>query len=544
MMHVSESCWPAMSLIESWFRTGVVRPRGSRQAAALLRGLGARINNPSLAGVNLKAPIHFFFMDPKKYSSPWVYRFGVTDATALKKAIAESYEPAAPGRASDDRVFQPPVGTVEIKGEQATWWLDVQAADSVQRWLASHHDGVGFRRKGQLVLRAHVPEILRVFDAEIKSHVAKMKARMREALEKSPQGLQRERAVSSAQTDLETVLALLQQVSKAEMDIEVAHDHARVSLDVTAMPGSPLAEFIKAHPAGSLELLRCCPNDALVVVAHNLAIRDTLRNMFMQVLGWPQKKDVPGLPAASFALAATAAAAASADGHTAFALFSSGVAEAPAEIMELRSGQLVAGALERWRDHSVPTASDKSLPYYFRVLPQDNPGPESVQLADVLLDETVLGSSGVNLVHWLFGPRPRAALGVWDKRSAFLVGAAPAQRLERIRALSNFSRGKALLSDRQFTGSLAGLPGRKPNLIVYVSPVGLRKWLALAGGKILQEPDSEEYGLAASVTFLPEDTIRGVLQVPTEVLKHVQPPAGEGRGHVLETPHREQIRLK
>jgi hypothetical protein len=71
----------------------------------------------------------------------------------------------------------------------------------------------------------------------------------------------------------------------------------------------------------------------------------------------------------------------------------------------------------------------------------------------------------------------------------------------------------SLAASARFRRSIASLP-EKPNLLVYISPDALRRWLAL-GGRASSEPiPADAMGLAAGLT-IGGDGVRFVLKFPT-----------------------------
>jgi len=462
---------------------------GSTDGKYLLGNVGAKLRNPAFAGVNLSAPIRFFLMSPKKFSDPWVFQFGVTDADALKKAIKRH---GAEGEA----------GHLYLRGSQATWSLNEAAAATLRSWQESHPGATVLRASGQLSLRLHVLQIMEQYEEEVVLQARRMKARMRQALDRREEEPINPQEVSAAETELDAVIALLRQVADVDLGIEMTREYGRISLDAATLPGTPLRGLVTSHPTCSMELGNC-PGDAMIVVAHNIALMNAVRNMVVRALGLGSAGLFQQRPAAQ-------------SGHTVLAAFISPAAEAPLEVLELCDGARALAALGRWQRFEAPDSTGRELPFVLRPLPVEQADDGVLRLAAIVLNESVLGPAGMQAAQRLFGPNPKAVLSLHDGRSASAVGRSPLRHIRQVMALHT-GKGQSLRSNPSFSHLVAGTPDH-PNFLVYVSPDGIRNWLKLAG-LTPDEPRSDERGLIGWARFTEQGQIAAAVRIPTAALR-------------------------
>ena len=463
---------------------------GKSDADRLLRRIGERLQNPTLAGVDLSSPIRFFYMNPRKYQGPWVYQFAVSDPAALKRAMARRSKETA--RLS-----------VSMKGNQATAFLDALAGKDLMRSLETHPAELVFNTRGRLRLRMNVPLTLRVYQRELTHQIEEMKWRMRWAVNRAPSQAGAELEIAQWHQDLNAILLLLGQVRETECGIEPALDFAAFHIRVEPFPGSALAAFVAAHPQGSQALLRRCPSDATLLVTHNIMIADAVRNLILRTLDLRK-------------LVAVREPVKPSGGHAAFALLPSPAPGSRFEALELRSGATAKMALNRWKRFAEPLAETASQPILLRPIKSEQQLPEGLRIAEVIPNEEALGASGVNAIRFLFGRRTRAALELGDEGSVLVVGRNPLTRIRQIRELAK-DKGASLRLDEAFVRSLELLPDN-PNLLAYVSPRGIRQWLMLAG----VSPDTLSpirTGVAVGLKASPDGVLIGSLRLPTRPIR-------------------------
>ena len=472
---------------------------GTPADASLRAGLGSRIRNPDLAGVDLSAPVRFFYMNPQVFPRPWVYQFSVTDAEALKRALAANSAEAQGGEV-----------TLRLEGRQATWSLDAKAAESVIQWQKGGGKPPDFRAAGQFQARLDVQGFLRAFDAGFAAQVLLMKDRAREALERGGRsGIGIEKESSAVQAQLDSAAAALRQVRDVDLALEFAPAFVRVELDARLLDSAPLRELFRAHAPGDLGLLSLCPPEASLVVVNNLSFVKAAGQMFLNMAGWPSPEK-PEQRAGS--------------GHRAIALFLSqqpGEPDAPTrvEILDLRDGNQAVKARQEWdrlaRQAPEPAIPDGAGGEPFSLHPVDagEAGPADVRLAEIVPNEAVLQPKGLAVFRRFLGSRAQAAQERRGDTCVTAIGGSPVERVRRADALAEAKKGSLQASPR-FQRSMASLP-EKPNLLVYVSPDALRRWFALAG-RISSGPiPADAIGLAAGVT-IDGDGARFILKFPTD----------------------------
>jgi len=471
---------------------------GGKPADASLRtGLGSLIRNPDLVGVDLSAPVRFFYMNPQLFPRPWVYQFSVTDPDGLKRAMAANSPGAQEGEVA-----------LRLDGRQATWSLDAKAAEIVIQWQKGGGKPPDFRAAGQVQARIDVQAFLRAFDAGFAAQVLLMRGRVREALERGGRsGVAVEKEISAVQAQLDSAVAALRQVRDADLALEFDPAFVRVGLDARLLDSALLRELFRAHAPGDLSLLGLCPPQASLVVVNNLSFMKAAGRMLLNMAGWPSpEKSEQGAGA----------------GHRAIALFLSeqpGEPDAPTrvDILDLRDGDQAVTARQEWdrlaRPAAEPLIPDHAggEPFSLHPIEAAKPAPAGLRLAEVVPDEATLQPQGLAVFRRFLGSRVQAAQ---ESRGDSCVTAIGVSAAELVRQAGALAEGKkdSLAAFSRFQSSVALLP-EKPNLLVYVSPDALRKWFALAG-RISSGPiPANAMGLAAGLA-VDGDGARFVLKFP------------------------------
>ena len=463
---------------------------GSANAESLLRDLGAKLRNPTFAGVDLSAPVHFFLMNPKKYQEPWVFQFQVTDANAVAQALKRH---GAEGEA----------GYLHVRGRQATWSLGEPAAVSLRSWQEIHPGEIGFRASGQLRLRLDVRKIMELYPEEIAAQARDMKARMRQALSRRMAKPIGNEEISTAESELGAALALLREVHNADVAIEMTRACVRISLDIKPLPGTTLSSVVQHHPKCSMKLVGSCPGDATIVVVHNIAVLAAVQNMVARALGVGNAGLFRSGPTRQ-------------SGHTVIALFLYPGGESPVEILALCDGERAWTALQRWQRLEAQDTAATGLPFALRPLPVEPVPGETLRLAEVALNESALGPGGVRALRRALRQNPRAALSLRDGVAAVAIGPSPLRRIRQVREL-RVGRGQSLMLNPMFARPAAGGMDH-PNLLVYVSPDGIRQWLKLAG-LTPGEPGADDLGLTGRMRFSDSGRIGAAITIPTAALR-------------------------
>jgi hypothetical protein len=465
---------------------------------SLRRGLGALIRNPDLAGVDLSAPVRFFYMNPQRFSSPWVYQFGATDADGLKRAMAANRPEAQEGEV-----------TLRLEGRRATWSLDAKAAESVIQWEKRGGRSPGFRAAGQFRARLDVQGLLRAFDSQFEAEVLLMKGRAREALERGGRnGAAVEQEISAVQAQLDSAAAALRQVREADFALELDPAFARVELDVRLVDSSPLRELFRAHAPGDLRLLGLCPPEASLVAVNNVSFVKAAGQMLLNMAGWLSlEKSEPAAGA----------------GHRAVALFllqRAGEPDAPTrvEILDLRDGDQAVKARQEW-DRLARQASEPAMPggaegapFSLHPVSAGGAGSAGVRLAEITPDEATLQPKALAMFRRFLGSRVQAAQECRGDTCVTAIGGSPAERVRQAEALME-AKGGSLAASPCFQRSVASLP-EKPNLLLYISPDALRRWFALGGRASSAPIPAGAMGPAAALA-MGGDGARFVLKFPT-----------------------------
>ena len=451
----------------------------------VLAYLGERLGDASLAGVDLDDPIRFFYMNPRKYTDPWVYVFRAGGESVFEDA------PAGPsGQGSGARV-RSSGGVTTVCGDEA-------AARAVLEYREKHPDGPAFGVPGQLRLRADVGRIVELFGAEIAAEVAGMKRRMGEAMERLPAPQTAQAETEATRRELDVGMALLGQVLEAEAGIELTTGAAATFLTVRAAPGSALARGMDAQPEGSLALVSGCPHDAVLLATHNLSMTAVFTSVLRQAFGarrWLAPADGQAGP----------------EGMRALAVLPATEPGSALELLYLATGAAAERAEARWKRLLEATEGNEE-PVTLRAV-EPNPGPnEGPRVAELVPNERALGAAGVNAVRLLFGPGALAALDRTPDRCALVVGQKPNARIAELARLQA-EGGRSLRRDAAFVRSLEGIP-ENPNLLLYASPEGIRQWLAL-GGIAPERLSAMQTGIIAALRFAGDGRLQAALKLPT-----------------------------
>jgi hypothetical protein len=480
------------------------RLSGAPAGASLRAQLGSLIRNPDLAGVDLSQPVRFFYMNPRLFPRPWVCQFSVTDADALRKALAAN-EPAA----------QEGEIALRLEGRQATWSLDAKAGESLIRWQKGGGKAPDFRAAGQFQVRLDVQGLLQAQDAEFAAEVLLMKGRVREALQRDGRkGAAVEKEISDVQAQLDSAVAALRQVQDADFALDFDPEFVRAGVGVRLADSAPLRALFRAHAPGDLGLLGLCPSDASLVVVDNLSFAKDAGRMLLNMAGWPSPKNSEAAPGA---------------GGRAIALFlspQSGEPSAPTrvEILDLRDGDQATAAQKEWdrlarqASEGAPAAGEPTIPdesqaepFSLRPVNVHGAAPTGARLAEVAPNEAALGPRGLAVFRRFLGTRVQAAQERRGDICITAIGGAPLERLRQADALAE-AKKDSLSASAGFRRSVASLP-EKPNLLVYVSADALRRWFALVERAASGPVPADAMGLAAGLT-IDGDGARFILRFP------------------------------
>ena len=449
-----------------------------QQMAASWLGMGPL----EQAGLDPRAPIRFYLINPKANAQPWVFQVTVADEAAFRKAVT-AQRPNAARR------------PLRFDGRTATFG-DLALAGKLLLWQTAHPGLPAFRTEGALRAKLDAQLALAAHDGELNKQFALMKERMHEALARreTPDA---EQEMTTLQAQLDAAMAAVRQVQTLEVSLTPGDASILLSARLTPLPGSLLAKVIAAHPRSGLDLLRLCPADATVVVAHNLALKDALRGILKNMLG------LVGLRG----LGSVATAEPAGTGGRALAvLLEPGATGGSAQFLYLREAGYPALAAEWERFVKAPAEAP------FRLEP--NPDAGIFAQGRVVLNDAVLGADGLQLLHRMLGEQVFAALADQSQTGILAVGNAAPQLAAKARALAE---DRSLARAGAFAESLSGLP-KRPNLLAYVSADGIRRWLLL-GGRDTGPLVPDEPGLAAALEFSPSGEALAGLRLPTARLR-------------------------
>ena len=458
----------------------------------LLKSAGRLIRNPQFSGVNLEAPIHFFILDPKTYPHPLVVQFKITNPLAVTQA-AEAYS-RAEGR-----------GHLIVDGSNATWSLDPDAGIALRTLQEEGKMDAAFRAEGQLALRLHLSRIMTLFEKEIIAQTYDMKERMAEALMRVPDRAAAQREVAAAQAEIDKLLALLRQVEDIDLSIHVSRDAARLAMDIKPVANSLLAAAISAHPQASSDLFAKCPLDAGIVLAKNIDVSAVLRRMIAR---WLDAR-VP-----EFLLGNQPAEGGNSNSLT--ALFLPGDSQEFVGVLELCDGKRAQDALTRWQN--LQKSGGGKQPVSLKPYQPAEPPIQGIEAAEIVFAETL--DPGIRrFLQRILGPKPRAALLMKDERSISVAGQSPLKMIERVCTLKT-QRENGLLSSPSLAS--VGHDGSWPNALVYVAPISVCKWLAMAGMRP-EAPSDGELGFVGWLRFDKTGRLRAELSLPLAALREALP---------------------
>jgi len=485
-------------------------------AAYLLQVLGERLYNPTLEGVDLSAPVEFFFMHPGTHAHPWVSRFGATRPEEVMAGFAgrgAEVIPLAdgvfrlrkvPGLPSQDAYLL-------LRGTRAVLSLDHEAMEAFLV-PGQEPEGVSSLPPAGLTAWVDVQACLTAYAEKLQVERERMKERMREALERA--GLAAEEDIGRLQGQLDTAIEFLHQVGRATVDLRFGRGDARLILRVLPLSGSALEGLVKAHPRGTPEsFARMVPGSPAFLVYSNLSGARAARGLLLGTLGMKSAQEALSafLPRSTGTLAVG---------------YLTGDRRAPLEVLLIQEGERAEGILEAFRNRPAQA---------FSLLPcEDEPGVD-----ELVPREDVLGRATARLIHRLFGERIRVARRTVSGRSVLSVGPSPLRRLRQVAALAG--------RDRRTSPPAAALRraveemGGSSNLLVYLSPQAVRGWIAWtasppAGGR------PGEAGLVSTIKLSRDGSLEARLLLSTGVLVEAlrsrkAPPAGR-RGLMRGIPPR------
>ena len=465
----------------------------------LRRAFGRLIGNREFTGVSLEEPVRFYLMDPKKYAQPWVFQFDVSDADAAQAAMAG-------GDSASEPFFC-------VENGLATRAFSSRAGEAVVQWRRGNGGAIEYGVSGQLCILLDVERIMATYEEEIAAGIPAMKERMSEAMERVGNREAASRDAGSARKELDAIMSLLRQIDVVSIAVAMKASRVEAAVDVKPLAGATLAGVARSHRAAAADLLNLCPPDAAVVIAQNLSAMDALKRLVGQVLGI---REIGFLTRAD-----------SGDsGQVLAALFMPAGDDDYAGVLELREGARAADAEDRWKELAASPGTGDDRP--MRIVPVEiaNADETSVRLADVVLNERVLGEGGANMIRNVFGPAPKVALGRSRQGTIFCLGPSPLARLGEVLSLAE-GGGASLAFEPAFSDVMAAA-GCVPNLLVYAAPAGVRGWLWLAGldpGPV----HADEEALAGWVSFGRDGMIHARLRAPTAALRRALFNDGQGQ---------------
>ncbi len=483
---------------------------GQSDAAFLRRQFGERIHSPTLAGVDLTAPGHFWYLDPRKYSDPWVYAVRLADAEAFESGLTGWYAESS-GAARPHHAPPPPLASARKLGylfrvsDRVLLCADARAGVVVGQWLdreaRRRRPTLQLRCAGQLAVRVDVRRLLTLYGREYDENVEAMKSRMREAIERLGQRPDAEAGIASAQAELGRLAALAREVEDVDAAFRLEADGATLLVNAQAATGTLLAQAVRAHPRGSTALLRRCPAEATLAFCSNFSAAEAAGNMALRLIG-------------SQALE-TLKEAVTPEGGMMAALLLSPPPNRTARLIEVREGMTAATAWARW-DRLTAREGAAAMPFALReeALPPKTP-PET-RLATAQLDERALGTAAARAVGRFFGATPRVAMRFASGRTTAAVGMDPLALLTEMDDLG-LRPDQSLGADLSLRQTLAGLPP-EPNVLLYASPTAVRDWLRLGGFKC-GPAGTGERGFAVTLSLTEEGRVLGAVRLPTSALR-------------------------
>jgi hypothetical protein len=497
-------------------RGGAVLGRldGQSDSAALRARIGESIHSPTLAGIDLTAPAHFWLLDPHKYPAPWVYAFRPANVELFEAGLEGWYADTAREGARDAHAARPPLTAARRLGyrlrvaDRLLLCSDLRAGMAVAQWLQQEmrraKPELQLRCTGQITLRLDLKRILAVYEKEYAAHVEAMKGRMREAIERLGHRPDAEAGIVAAQKELDRFAGLVRDLADVDIAFRMEPDSATLLVDAQAATGSILDRAVRAHPRGASALLERCPAEAMLTFYTNLSAAEAIGNMALRALGSNTLELLKQTVAPESSMLV--------------ALLMSPAPERIARVLELRDGVTAAGTWARWDRFAVIEGRPVpvGVPFILRPEPLPAGAPPETRLAAVQLDEKALGVAATRALARLFGSTPRVALRFAEGRSLAAAAADPLPLLARIEELAAKPE-QALATDASLRRTLAGLPPA-PNVLFYAAPTGVRAWLAL-GGFTSGPPLPGELGFAGVLSLTEQGRLIGALRLPTAALQ-------------------------
>lgn len=382
-------------------------------------------------------------------------------------------------------------------GGEAGWRFapdEGEAPQELADWLRKGGLPAG---PGQIGMAFDLRRILATHEAEAAAHLEAMKARMAEAAREHAPG-DENRIATAARMQLDLAYWAFRQADRVVADLLVSQEDAFVSASLVPSEGSLLAAILGAQPQGGLDLAEQLPGDAIAVAAHALSLPEMLAGL-MAVMGFGQPRTGGGQPA----------------GAAAFALLPSSTPEASFEAFALASGARAAAWRERW----VALAQGSG---WLRLDPVPAEGADELdaEAARPVLNASAMPPGLARLFARLFGEEPLAAMAAGDGWAALALSHEP---FARFRAMAPGLQSPA----PALRNALARFP-TDSHAMLYVSPQGIAKWLAL-GGRHVPTPEEGDGGLALALRIQPVEAGEGTNKPPEGRLR----PQGWAEGFAL-----------
>lgn len=487
---------------------------GQSTPAALLSHFGERIQSPSLAGVDPSAPAHFWMLDPRKYSDPWVYAVRLRNHQAFEAGMNGWYAESEADARKPGHHPRPPLAAARMLGHQmqvadrVLLCRDTRAGATVAHWLQAEamraKPELHLRCIGQITVRVEVGRILSLYEKEYAAEVEQMKSRMREAIERLGHRPDAEAGIVAAQNELDRFAKLARDVNNIDIAFRMEPECATLAMNIQATDGTMLDRAVRAHPRGTTALLASCPNDAMLVLCSNLSAAEAVGNMLLRAVG-------------SNALDALRHAVAP-ESSMMLAVMMTPEPNRVARVLEIRDGVTAVTTWARWDRFAVAEGAQPpaGAPFILRRLPTPPDAPAETRLAAIHLDEKALGVAAARAIGRLFGAAPLVAQRFADGRSIAAVALDPMALLKQSAELAAHPE-QALSTDVSLRQTLSGLPP-SPNILFYAAPTAVRAWLGLGGFKC-GPPRPEELGFAATLSLTEEGRIIAAVRAPTAALR-------------------------
>lgn len=448
----------------------ILRGLGAEEGGdGLLAVIGSFMDNPQLAGVDVKKPITFYQLSVKDQIA-FAARFHPFDREALQWSLF--FREVRERQSS---------GEIRFKGDVAAWAMSGEAAEAALEIEDVQAGGT----EGSINLLLHISDYLKADAPRFQSELDAMRRRMEEALSRVEGS---EGAVRAAQRQLNRTVGLLRQMDRLEFSIHPVEGGVSSRFSLSPVAGTPAALFINAAESNGLTLTEMCPPDADLVVAHNVFPAQSIGSMALGLFGLDAEEQE------STSEALTALILASDSG--------------PVEVVDIRKGKAADSMERKWR--GAVSASTTEYPFVLRPVPAPD-GEDSVRMAQLVPSGDLLPQGGIAILQYLLG---EVILAAQERNGSTLItslGTTPIRRLREIRALAGHPEG-GLAREAYFQRSMDALPSPS-NAIVYVSPEGIKRWLSLGG----ISTGIPRFGLAAGVV-IKQGRIEGDLLIPTDFL--------------------------